>query len=124
MDTIASAYLAASGKSALAVVAFIVVGVVLVGALIWAVRLGIRVRRREPGPPRPHEQPRMPASGPVRESSQAREPNEMPQPADGRRLTPHELRPTGSRPGDATQGRPRWDEGSSGSFGSGGSGTR
>ncbi|MFF3846747.1 DUF6479 family protein [Streptomyces sp. NPDC002328] len=116
MDTIASAYLAASGKSALAVVAFIVVGVVLVGALIWAVRLGIRVRRREPGPPQPHEQPRMPASGPVRESSQAREPNEMPHPEEGRRLTPHELRPTGSRP--------RTEEDSGGSFGGGGSGAR
>ncbi|MEU0676452.1 DUF6479 family protein [Streptomyces sp. NPDC006172] len=123
MDTIASAHLAASGGSALASVAFVIIGVALVGGLIWAFRLGFKVRRREPGPPRPHEQPRMPASGPVRESSEGREPNEMPRSADGERLTPHELRPTGSRPGD-DQGRPRWDEGSSGSFGSGGSGAR
>jgi hypothetical protein len=123
MDTIAAAYLAATGRSAVAFVAFVVVGVVLVGALIWAVRLGIRVRRREPAPPRPHEQPRMPASGPVRASHQSREPNEMPQSADGERLTPHELRPTGGRDSD-DQRRPRWDPGSSGSFGSGGPGVR
>ncbi|MFE9621427.1 DUF6479 family protein [Streptomyces sp. NPDC006527] len=123
MDTIATAYLAATGRSALASVAFVVVGVVLVGALIWAVRLGIRVRGREPAPPQPHEQPQMPASGPVRETHRARVPNEMPQSADGERLTPHELRPTGSRDGD-DQSRPRWDRGSSGSFGSGGPGVR
>ncbi|MFF8970054.1 DUF6479 family protein [Streptomyces sp. NPDC014995] len=122
MDTIATAYLAATG-SALASVAFVVVGLVLVGGLIWAFRLGFRVRRREPAPPRPQEQPRMPASGPARESHQVREPNEMPQSADGTRLTPHELRPTGGRDSD-DQSRPRWEPGSSGSFGSGGPGVR
>ncbi|MDR6975796.1 hypothetical protein J2X68_002484 [Streptomyces sp. 3330] len=115
MDTFASAYLAASGKSVLATVAFIVVGIVLVGGLIWAFRLGAKVRAREPAPPKPHEQPRRPASGPAHETSRVREPNEMPRAADGsgERLTPHELRPTGSRD-SADQSRPRWDEGSTG----------
>ncbi|MFH8798475.1 DUF6479 family protein [Streptomyces sp. NPDC017936] len=124
MDSIAAAYLAASGRSAVASAAFVVVGVVLVGALIWAVRLGIRVRGREPAPPRPDEQPRMPAAGPVRESHETREPNEMPRSTDGTRLTPHELRPTGGRAAGDEPDRPRWDSGSSGSFGSGGPGAR
>ncbi|MGV9556883.1 DUF6479 family protein [Streptomyces sp. NPDC003401] len=123
MDTTAAAVLAASGKSALATVAFVVVGVALVGGLIWAFRLGARIRSREPAPPRPEEQPRMPASGPVRESHGAREPNEMPRSQDGERLTPHELRPTGSRESD-DRSRPRWNSGSGGSFGSGGPGAR
>ncbi|MFI1505384.1 DUF6479 family protein [Streptomyces sp. NPDC020597] len=122
MDTFASAFLAASGRSALASVAFVVVGLVLVGGLIFAFRLGFKIRRREPAPPQPHEQPRMPASGPTHES-RSREPNEMPRAADGERLTPHELRPTGSRDG-ADAARPRWDEGTGGSFGSGGPGGR
>lgn len=121
MDNFASAYLAASGRSALATVAFIVVGLVLVGGLIWAFRLGHKVRMREPAPPKPHEQPRMPASGRTHESH-TREPNEMPRATgEGERLTPHELRTTGSRE-SADQRRPRWEEGSAGSFGSGGPG--
>lgn len=124
MDTFASAYVAASGKSVLATVVFIAVGIVLVGGLIWAFRLGIKVRSREPAPPKPSEQPRRPGSGPVHESSRAREPNEMPQATDeSERLTPHELRPTGSRD-SADQRRPRWDGGTGGSFGSGGAGAR
>ncbi|MGW7163889.1 DUF6479 family protein [Streptomyces sp. NPDC054884] len=122
MDTFASAFLAASGRSALASVAFIVVGLVLVGGLIFAFRLGFKIRSQEPAPPQPHEQPRMPASGPTHES-RSREPNEMPRAGDGERLTPHELRPTGSRDSDGG-GRPRWDEGTGGSFGSGGPGAR
>ncbi|WP_314220028.1 DUF6479 family protein [Streptomyces zaehneri] len=122
MDTFASAVLAASGKSVLATVVFIGVGIVLVGGLIWAFRLGIKVRAREPAPPQPHEQPRRPGSGPAHETRRAREPNEMPRATDeSERLTPHELRPTGSRD-SADQRRPRWNEGSGGSFGSGGQG--
>ncbi|MFE9675538.1 DUF6479 family protein [Streptomyces sp. NPDC006259] len=123
METIATTVLAASGRSVLATVGFVLVGVALVGGLIWAFRLGAKIRSREPAPPRPEEQPRMPASGPVRESHGAREPNEMPQSQDGERLTPHELRTTGSRPSD-DQSRPRWNPESGGSFGSGGPGAR
>lgn len=121
MDTYASAYLAASGRSVLATAAFIVVGIALVGGLIWAFRLGHKVRSREPAPPKPHEQPRLPATGRTHES-RTREPNEMPRATDGsERLTPHELRTTGSRDG-SEQRRPRWEQDSGGSFGSGGPG--
>ncbi|MFD4576263.1 DUF6479 family protein [Streptomyces sp. NPDC058417] len=111
MNLIATATLAAAGKSALATVAFVVVGVVLVGGLIWAFRLGARIRSREPAPPRPEEQPRLPADGPVRESYERREPDEMPRSTDGSRLGPHELHPNGGRDTEAPehQGRPRWD---------------
>ncbi|AWT46963.1 MULTISPECIES: DUF6479 family protein [Streptomyces] len=113
-------YLAASAGTAFGVVAVLVAGVLITAGLIWAVRLGIGVRRREHRPPRPEEQPRLPDSGPVRESHEMRAPHEMPR-TDGERLTPHELRPTGGAP-SGDQQRGRWSEGSSGSFGSGGSG--
>lgn len=97
-------------------------GLVIAGGLIWAVPLGIRMRRGEPAPPKAHEQPSLPESGPVREASEIREPNEVPRAAnEGERLTPHQLGGPGSRRSDR-QDRPRWDSGSSGSFGSGGSG--
>ncbi|MFD5814078.1 DUF6479 family protein [Streptomyces sp. f51] len=97
-------------------------GLVIAGALVWAVGLGIRARRREPGPPKAHEQPRLPQSGPAHETSEIREPNEVPRAAnEGERLTPHQLGGSGSRRSDR-QERPRWGSGSSGSFGSGGSG--
>ncbi|MEU5123757.1 DUF6479 family protein [Streptomyces asoensis] len=113
MDTFASVFVAASGRSALATVAFIAVGLALVGGLIWAFRLGFKVRSREPAPPAPHEQPRRPGTAPAHETHRTREPNAMPEPTDGERLTPHQLRPTGSRD-SADQRRPRWEEGSGG----------
>ena len=101
-----------------------VAGLVVVALLIGAFWLGARIRRREPAPPRPEEQPRLPDGGPVREVLENREPDEVPRSDD--RLTPHRLSAhgnLGSRT-SAAQGRPRWDEGSSGSFGSGGPGGR
>ncbi|MGH4031757.1 DUF6479 family protein [Actinomycetota bacterium Odt1-20B] len=78
----------------LAVTAPLAVGLVLVGGLIWAVRLGRRVRRREPGPPLPEDQPRLPEEGPVREVREQRVPDEVPR---GRgRLTPHRLKGHGN----------------------------
>ncbi|WP_432136426.1 MULTISPECIES: DUF6479 family protein [unclassified Streptomyces] len=114
---------AADAGNALGLVAVLVAGVIVTGALIWAVRLGIGVRRREPTPPGAAEQPRPPANGPVYETRSTREPNEMPDPADDIRLTPHELRPTGGRD-SREQRRPRWEDGTGGSFGSGGPGVR
>jgi Family of unknown function (DUF6479) len=117
----ASMDIAASTAAAMGLIA---AGVVIVALLIGAFWLGARIRRREPGPPRPEEQPRVPDEGPVREVLENREPDEVPR--SDRRLTPHELPGLGNsptRPGRG-KGRRRWSEGSSGSFGSGGPGIR
>ncbi|MGW3661896.1 DUF6479 family protein [Streptomyces sp. NPDC005141] len=93
-------------------------GLVIVAALVWAVRLGIKTRRREPSPPTPHEQPTLPESGPAHESREIREPREVPRAGDeSERLTPHQLGGSGSKR-SAQQERPRWDSDSGGSFGS------
>ncbi|MGX4687925.1 DUF6479 family protein [Streptomyces sp. JNUCC 63] len=124
MDT--TWYEAAAGISAFGIVAVVVGGLVIAAALVWAVRLGVRVMHSEQrrGTSRGGEHPTLPESGPVHETHQRREPDEVPRAEEtGRRLTPHELGSSGSRrSGD--QSRPRWDGGSSGSFGSGGSGGR
>ncbi|MEU6417075.1 DUF6479 family protein [Streptomyces spiralis] len=120
MDT--TGYETAAAGSGFGVAAFVVGGLVLVGVLIWAVRLGIKVMRSESRTPRGGEHPTLPESGPVHETRQRREPDEVPRAEEtGRRLTPHELGSSGSRrSGD--QSRPRWNAGSSGSFGGGGPG--
>ncbi|MGW7516708.1 DUF6479 family protein [Streptomyces sp. NPDC054796] len=96
------------------------VGLVVVVALILAVAYGIRLRSRGdsrpsgPVPPHPDE--------PVVYESGRREPDEIPR--DGGRLLPHELKEygnTGSRPAEDDEA-PKWSEGSSGGFGSGGPG--
>ncbi|MEU3949738.1 DUF6479 family protein [Streptomyces sp. NPDC029526] len=101
------------------------VGVVVVAVLIAAFALGSRrVRRGESARPRPEEQPRVPEGGPVRETREQREPREVPR--GDQRLSPHDLDGrgnSGTRTG-TSQERPRWDEGSSGGFGSGGPGSR
>ncbi|MFF4113436.1 DUF6479 family protein [Streptomyces sp. NPDC001714] len=120
MDT-ALEQLAAAGSVA-GMVVIVVCGVLVTAALMGAVRLGIGVRRRESAPPRRAEQPRLPDSGPVREERSMREPNEVPRADDGgERLTPYQLGNAPSRP-SADKARPRWQPGSSGSFGGGGGG--
>jgi len=93
----------------------LVAGLIVVLALIGAVRLGMRTRRRESAPPRPEEQPRLPESGPVHELQEMREPDEVPRAQDGsERLTPHQLSgggTSGSRRGE-DQKRRRWGSGS------------
>jgi uncharacterized iron-regulated membrane protein len=70
----------------------LVAGLILVVGLVWAVRLGIKARRRESAPPRPEEQPRLPESGPTHDVQEMREPDEMPHAKDeSERLTPHQL---------------------------------
>ncbi|MFC9504455.1 DUF6479 family protein [Streptomyces sp. NPDC057002] len=113
----------AAGRGALGI-GLIVAGVVVVALLLGAFVLGVRIKRRELPTPRPEEQPRLPDGGPVREVSERREPEEVPRSQD--RLTPHRLKAHGnvSSRRSASQERPRWDEGSSGSFGGGGPGGR
>ncbi|OIJ95719.1 hypothetical protein BIV25_19915 [Streptomyces sp. MUSC 14] len=102
--------------------AIVFCGVLVTAALVVAVRLGIRVRRVESAPPRRSDHPTLPPSGPVREERIMREPNEV-APAEGKndRLTPYQLGNAPSRP-SPNQVRSRWQHGSSGSSGRGGSG--
>ncbi|MGW4566282.1 DUF6479 family protein [Streptomyces sp. NPDC004561] len=115
-------YLAAAGRQVFGYVLILIAGVVLAAGLIWAFRLGFKVRQQESPPPRPDEHPKMPPSGPVHETSEVREPDEVPRAADGsERLTPYQLGNVGSRRAE-DQHRRRWSPGSSGSFGGGGGG--
>ncbi|MER7491027.1 DUF6479 family protein [Streptomyces sp. NPDC126497] len=112
----------AAGRGALGT-GLVVAGVVVVALLIGMFALGSRkVRSGEGRRPRPEEQPRMPEGGPVRETRERREPDEVPR--SDERLLPHELKGHGNAAGrtSASQERPRWDEGGSGAFGSGGPG--
>ncbi|MEV6112738.1 DUF6479 family protein [Streptomyces sp. NPDC052109] len=115
-------YTAATGAQVFGYVLILLVGVACAAGLIWAFRLGFKVRQREPDPPRPHEQPRVPPSGPVHETHEMREPDEVPRAADNsERLTPYQVGNVRSRRAE-DQRRPRWSPGSSGSFGGGGGG--
>ncbi|MFI7343412.1 DUF6479 family protein [Streptomyces sp. NPDC050085] len=108
-----------------AAIAPIACGFVIALALVWAVWLGIRIRQREPGPPDPAEQPKLPASGPVHEIQEVREPDEVPTVDDhGARLTPHRLRGHGNMSirRSANQTPRRWRGDSGGGLGSGGTG--
>lgn len=70
-----------------------IVGVLVVALLLAAFVRGRRIRKREPGPPRPESQPRLPHGGPVGDVVERREPDELPR-TDHRR-TPHELKGDG-----------------------------
>ncbi|WP_217242932.1 DUF6479 family protein [Streptomyces sp. AC555_RSS877] len=114
--------LAATSGDVLNVIAAFAGGLFIAGALVWAVQFGMRVQDRESPRPRPEEQAHLPATGPVREMREMREPDEMPMPGDSReRLMPYQLHPAASRRGK-DQRRKRWLPGSSGSFGGGGLG--
>ncbi|GAA5045276.1 DUF6479 family protein [Streptomyces sp. SID10815] len=116
----ASYVVLAAGPQVWAVVGAFVGGLVIVCALLWAVGMGIGVMRREPDRPEAEEQPRLPVTGAIEEISEMREPDEV-ECEDGRRILPHELHAAGTRRSD-DQHRHRWAPGTSGSFGSGGSG--
>ncbi|GHB24117.1 hypothetical protein GCM10010377_12580 [Streptomyces viridiviolaceus] len=95
-------------------------GMVIAGALILAVAVGMRVMERESNRPRAEEQPKLPEAGPVHEEREMREPDEVPRVTNGgSRLMPYELHPASTRRGE-DQKRRRWLPGSSGSFGGGG----
>ncbi len=115
-------YVLQAAPDALAMTGAFVGGLVIVGALILAVRIGMRVMDQEPARPRSDEQPTLPPTGAVREEREMREPDEIPLTTDGSpRLMPYQLHHSGSRRG-ADQTRRRWLPGSSGAFGSGGPG--
>jgi hypothetical protein len=118
MRTAAFEVLAASQDVLNVTVAFIG-GLVVAGALVWAVRLGISVMEREPHRPTAEEQTHLPDTGAVHEVCEVREPDEVPVATDGRRLMPYELHQSQSKRCE-DQHRHRWRPGSSGSFGSGG----
>jgi hypothetical protein len=97
-------------------------GLIIAGALVWAVRMGIRVRNLESRPPTAEEQPRLPETGAVHEEREMREPDEVPHAADeSERLMPYNIHSASTKHAD-DQHRKRWQPGSSGSFGSGGPG--
>ncbi|MEV6110522.1 DUF6479 family protein [Streptomyces sp. NPDC051940] len=94
-----------------------VMGLIVVGMLIGAVWLGMRIRDNEPPPPTPEEQPKLPESGPVVEELEMREDIEQTELRD-RRRTPYEAQsPLTRRKKDQRPGR--WDAGRSGSYGGG-----
>ncbi|MET9444609.1 DUF6479 family protein [Streptomyces sp. NPDC006610] len=101
-----SAHELAASDFAFGAAAILIGGVVITAALIWAVLLGIKTRRREPRRPRPEEQPKLPPTGAVHEVYEQREPDEVRPAPDGRRLGPHDLTSGGTRRDD--QDRPRW----------------
>jgi hypothetical protein len=118
-------------------IAPLIVGVVIAIVLIGALWLGRRLRQGEP-PPSQDVQPRSGAwqnrhesddeamrgdHGPGHQDSQPHEHSEMREPDQlrteaGRRRLPHELENQGSHTSEDQDPR-RWDEGKSGSFGSG-----
>ncbi|MGW3498437.1 DUF6479 family protein [Streptomyces sp. NPDC001020] len=121
MNTASYELLAVSSQQ-LGVFGAFIGGMFVSAALIWAVRLGMSVRDQESAPPRPEEQPHLPETGPVHETREAREPDDVPQATEeSERLMPYELHHAPSKRGE-DQERKRWHPGSSGSFGSGGLG--
>ncbi len=103
----------AAGRGALGI-GLAVAGVAVVAVLIGAFWYGARVKRREPPPPTPEEQPRLPEGGPVGEVRENREPDEVPR--SEHRLTPHQMPGFGNSPSrrGSSEERPRWDGSSSG----------
>jgi hypothetical protein len=118
-------HVAIASDAAFGVILAFVGGLVIAGVLVWMVRLGIKKRRAEPGPPRPGSHPVRPGPAHAEETREIREPNEVPRAAgDEERLTPHDLGPGSKRSARSDSGnRPRWNRDSSGSFGSGGPGS-
>jgi hypothetical protein len=117
----ATLVVAATSSDVLNVLAAFAGGLIIVGALVWAVRMGMDQMDRESPRPKAEEQPHLPEGGPVRESREIREPDEVPLAQNGDRLMPYEIHASSTRTGK-DQHRRRWLPGSSGSFGSGGAG--
>lgn len=113
--------LAASSKALNPSIAF-TGGLVIAGALIWAVYMGIKVMEQELPRPRADEHGMLPTTGAVYIELERREPDEIPLASNGSpRLRPYQLHHAPSRRSE-DQTRRRWLPGSSGAFGSGGPG--
>ncbi|MFF4170088.1 DUF6479 family protein [Streptomyces sp. NPDC001744] len=103
-------------------------GLVVVAVLIGAFAFGIRLRNREPAPPRAEEQPHRPAdAGLPGEATEYRRPTEMPHTDSEHRLMPYQLKGPGSSGSETSPEPPgeekrKWGGISSGGFGSGGTG--
>ncbi|MGW3009243.1 DUF6479 family protein [Streptomyces sp. NPDC001219] len=68
----------------------VIAGLALVALLLAAFVWGRRHKAREPGPPRPEEQPRLPAGGPVGDVMGSRETGELAR--TEQRRSPHALK--------------------------------
>ncbi|WP_030295321.1 DUF6479 family protein [Streptomyces katrae] len=71
---------------------FLVVGIIVVGFLLGAFKLGQRVRAKEPPPPTPESQPHLPDGGAVHEVREERDSVEIPEGG----LRPHEMQGYGN----------------------------
>ncbi|MFE2927854.1 DUF6479 family protein [Streptomyces goshikiensis] len=74
------------------IVWFFFAGLVIVGFLLGAFKLGQRVRAKEPPPPTPESQPHLPDGGAVYEVREERDPVEIPEGG----LRPHEMQGYGN----------------------------
>ncbi|MGW2211665.1 DUF6479 family protein [Streptomyces sp. NPDC001781] len=119
MNTATTQLAAPSGLISLVLFVVAIAVLALLGGGFW---INSRIKDREPPRPSAEEQPHLPPEGATREIQENREPDEIPvTPKGGRALTPYELHNMRTRPSDKKD-RPRWSEGSSGSFGGGGLG--
>ncbi|MEV6793450.1 DUF6479 family protein [Streptomyces sp. NPDC051320] len=115
-----STYWESAASSGAGVYLFPLVGLIVVGVLIAAFVRERRVRARQTRTPLPEEHPGLPEGGPVFETRENREPEEVPRQEHGR-LTPHQLKGHSTR--GSTSEEPRdANEDSGGGFGSGGLG--
>jgi hypothetical protein len=110
----------AAERDLLVGIAPLVIGLVVVIGLIAAVAVGMRLR--DSGELRPSTPGKKGPDEPTEYETRHRVPDEVPH--DGRRRMPYDLHDydSDSHPGEHEGPRPKWDPGSSGSFGSGGLG--
>ncbi|MEU7071831.1 DUF6479 family protein [Streptomyces narbonensis] len=99
-------------------------GLVLVGVIIGAFVLGMRIRDKESPPPAPESHPLRPDTDRLPgEMTEYRRPAEVPHTDGAHRLTPHNLKNSGEAdPEPQSEEKRKWRGISSGGFGSGGTG--
>lgn len=110
----------AASRDLLVGIAPLIAGIVVVAGLIAAVAYGIRIRAR--GDQRPSSEGGKGPMAPQEYETRHRVPDEVPR--DGERRMPYEFNDydSDSHPGEHERPPRKWDEGSSGGFGSGGPG--